>query len=542
MSRSRASAPPTATVVFQPQGEHIEVPLGTSVLDAATAAGLAIESLCAGQGTCGKCRIQVLAGDVGEPDASERHHLSAAELQAGFRLACLVSVAGPLTIRVPEGARRHAQRIIVEGEEGRHLYFILDGQVRVTTINRAGRHIVLNRLERGDFFGEGSLFTGRPRSATVEALTSCWTLQMLREDMHKHLQSAPALREALYRAHQSRQMVTVLSRVPLFSNLSREDREHLTTYFTPRSYPRHEVVIREGEPDCSLFLIAWGQAAVVQDYGSEQEQALTILKEGDFFGEMALALQQPRSATVWALTHLDVLELPAPAFETLLEERPALRDAIEQVVADRLRRTLEVRADRRRAQVLNQVVSGEATVADRLLVRERMRCPQGCRRCEEACRERFGRSRLHLDGIVLGYVTIPVACRHCLHPECVPACPVEALEWDEDGRLFVNERCHGCGRCVQACPYGAIEMVQITPEPARGLLGRLLAGLLGQDVDVEEGAGPPIRAEKCDLCRDYAALACLEACPTGALKQVRAEEYFGLPPFKPDGPVDGGSP
>jgi CRP-like cAMP-binding protein/Fe-S-cluster-containing hydrogenase component 2 len=453
-----------------------------------------------------------------------------ATLEELSRLPCLVGIpTEEVALLVPLLTFRAfspEQRIIAEGEEGRHLYFILDGQVRVTTTDRAGRRVLLSVLERGDFFGEGSLFTGRPRSATVEAIVPCWTLQVPRQELNGCLQQAHNLREALYRAHRSRQTVTALSRVSLFSTLPREERQELAAHFIPRTYPRHEIVIREGEPDRSLFLIAWGQATVVQDYGTPQEQALTILEVGDFFGEMALALQRLRTATVWALTRLEVLELPGPAFQSLLEERPALRQAVEQVAAERLRRVLEIHADPQRAQVLNQVVSGEAAVADQLLVRERMRCPQGCRRCEEACRQRFGHSRLNLDGVVLGCLTIPVACRQCLYPECVPACPVAALEWDQAGRIFVNERCQGCGLCARACPYGAIEMVKITPEPSQGLFGRLLARLLGQEAEPLPGEAP-IRAEKCDLCRDYPSPACLDVCPTDALKLVQVEEYFG---------------
>jgi len=431
------------------------------------------------------------------------------------------------------------QRIITEGEEGDHLYFMLAGQVRVTTNDRAGRQVLLSLMERGDFFGEGSLFTGRPRSATVEALTPCSTLQVPREAWNRHLEQAPTLRAAIHCAHQTRQTVTALSRVPIFGALTREEREQLAALLIPRTCARHDIVIHEGAMDRSFFLITWGQAVAVQGYGTPQEQVLTIMEAGDFFGEMALLLSAPRAATVWALTRLELLELPEPAFQHLLEERQAMSQAIEQVIAQRLERVMLVRADRRMAQVLNQVViRGEAAVTDRLLVRERTRCPQGCRRCEEACQSRFGHSRLHLDGVIVGYLTIPTACRQCLYPECVPACPAEALEWDNDGRLFVNERCQGCGRCARACPYGAIEMVEVTPEPHRGLLGRLLANLLGQEAPASR-AEAAARAEKCDLCRDFPDLACLASCPTGALKQVNVEDYFGVrfspPPERPGG-------
>lgn len=455
-----------------------------------------------------------------------------------MRLPCFVGLpeaeVAPLVPLLTFRVFDPQQRIVIEGEEGAHLYWIVSGQVRVTTRDRAGRTVLLSILERGDFFGEGSLFSGQRRSATVEAITACTTLQVPRSEFEEHLRQAPLLRAALYKAHQSRQTVTALSRVPLFSGLSREERQTLASFLVPRIFPRHEVVIREGELDRSLYIITWGQAAAVQGYGTDREQALTIMEAGDFFGEMALLLSQPRSATVWTLTRLEVLELPEESFQRLLAENVGLCQAIEQIVAGRLQRVIEVRGDRRMAQVLNQaVIRGEAAVTDRLLLRERERCPQGCRRCEEACRERFGRSRIHLDGMIMGYLAIPTACRHCLYPECVTVCPVEALEWDEAGRLFVNERCTGCSRCVRACPYGAIEMVQVAPGLARGPLGRLLAELLRRGSELPP-PDAPARAEKCDLCRDYPDQACLAACPTGALKQVRVEEYFGVR-FRPQG-------
>lgn len=460
----------------------------------------------------------------------ERSSQALAELQ---RLPCLAEIPeaeiAPLVPLLTFRTFFPQQRIIVEGEEGGHFFFILEGQIRVSTTDQAGRQVFLATLERGDFFGEGSLFTGRPRSATVEAVTTCWTLQTPRDALRQYLEGAPALRAALYEAHRQRQIVTALSRVPIFSALPRAQRLELATYLTPRSYPRQSVIIREGDLDRSLFLIAWGQAAVVQGDRTDEEQALTLLEPGDFFGEMALLLQRPRTATVRSLTHLEVLELPATSFQTLLDQWPLLRRSVEQVVSDRLRRTLEVQVDPQMAQVLNQFVLGEAAVSNRLLIRERMRCPRGCRRCEEACRQRFGHSRIHLDGVVLGYLAIPVACRHCLYPACVEVCPFDALEWDKDGRLFINERCQGCGQCARACPYGAIEMAQITPEPAQGLLGRLLAGILGQDGGESPDSPRPLHPEKCDLCRGYPEQACLAACPTGALKLVNAEEYFAVP-------------
>ena len=85
-------------VAFAPEGQMTQVPAGTSLLDAATAAGLQIDAPCGGQGRCGRCKVTV-AGEGRERRANAR--LTAAEVAAGMALACQAFVTGPVEVTLP---------------------------------------------------------------------------------------------------------------------------------------------------------------------------------------------------------------------------------------------------------------------------------------------------------------------------------------------------------------------------------------------------------------------------------------------------------
>lgn len=88
-------------VKFEPQGKTVFVLRGTNVVEAAARAGIPMNTVCGGQGTCGKCRVRVVDGAC-EPTGAERALLSQADIIDGVRLACQTCICEPLTIEVPE--------------------------------------------------------------------------------------------------------------------------------------------------------------------------------------------------------------------------------------------------------------------------------------------------------------------------------------------------------------------------------------------------------------------------------------------------------
>ncbi|HLY51153.1 MAG TPA: ASKHA domain-containing protein [Solirubrobacteraceae bacterium] len=85
---------------FLPEGAEVRVPSGTPVFDAASWNAIAIDSTCGGHGTCKKCKVRVVSGDVPVSSVDPRA-FTAEELREGWRLACRAPARGDLVIEVP---------------------------------------------------------------------------------------------------------------------------------------------------------------------------------------------------------------------------------------------------------------------------------------------------------------------------------------------------------------------------------------------------------------------------------------------------------
>lgn len=110
-----SSARSEVRIIFRPAGRSARVPVGTPVTKAAEQAGVAIEQVCGGRGTCGKCRVRVISGELSPPADSERRHLSVEELEAGYRLACQAAVLKDTTVEVEWASASAGVSILVEG-------------------------------------------------------------------------------------------------------------------------------------------------------------------------------------------------------------------------------------------------------------------------------------------------------------------------------------------------------------------------------------------------------------------------------------------
>lgn len=176
-----------------------------------------------------------------------------------------------------------------------------------------------------------------------------------------------------------------------------------------RQYSQGEVIIHEGDYGDSFFQILSGSAAVVKGCGTPDEKILTVLGEGDYFGEMAVLEGYTRSATIRALEDgTAVNDIPAADMRTYFEEQPDKIMALMKHLSGRIRQLTidykEVNA------VLEEIGCGEAAEQnDGLLARIRRFLEEADRRPMKAVSEKTLQmiSEGHADGFAKNVNTFP---------------------------------------------------------------------------------------------------------------------------------------
>ena len=130
---------------------------------------------------------------------------------------------------------------------------------------------------------------------------------------------------------------TVLKAVPLFSGLPDEQLRALTTMVMRRSVPRNSTIMAAGDATDSLYIVLSGRLKVMMSDEDGKEVILSILGPGEFFGEMGLIDDSPRSASVIAIEPCELLAIAKRDFKTCLADNFEMSMAVMRGLVRRLR-------------------------------------------------------------------------------------------------------------------------------------------------------------------------------------------------------------
>jgi CRP/FNR family transcriptional regulator, cyclic AMP receptor protein len=129
----------------------------------------------------------------------------------------------------------------------------------------------------------------------------------------------------------------MLRSVPLFASFSEEPLRMLTTVVTRRSVTRSTIIMAAGDPTDSLYIVLSGRLKVMMSDADGKEVILTILGPGEFFGEMGLIDDAPRSASVVAIEPCELLAITRRDFKKCLAENVEMSVAVMRGLVRRLR-------------------------------------------------------------------------------------------------------------------------------------------------------------------------------------------------------------
>jgi|GEM_PF-293491 len=212
--------------------------------------------------------------------------------------------------------------IIQQDDVDEEAYIIRQGEVEVWVEDRIGERRLIAVLGPGNFFGELALLEDAQRSASVIATGEVDLLVLGRPLFKMFVERYGDTREKLVEAIR---ILRVIQGFPLFEEFSTGEMATVAGKFRLKNYEEGSDIVVQGEVGEEFYVIQTGSAEVFVEQGLETEQVRTM-RAGEFFGEIALLQDVPRTATVRAAEPLTVFALDKTDFLALLGGNPfALR-------------------------------------------------------------------------------------------------------------------------------------------------------------------------------------------------------------------------
>jgi CRP-like cAMP-binding protein len=131
---------------------------------------------------------------------------------------------------------------------------------------------------------------------------------------------------------------SVLAKIPIFKDLSKKELRSIERILHRRSYKSDEVLFREGDPGVGMYIIESGRVNITLGH---ENKLLAVLSDNEFFGEIALLSETPRTATATSVANSSILGFFQSDLFGLLETNPRMGNKIllrlAQMIGDRLR-------------------------------------------------------------------------------------------------------------------------------------------------------------------------------------------------------------
>lgn len=142
-------------------------------------------------------------------------------------------------------------------------------------------------------------------------------------------------------APSSPEVVDLLTRVPVFATLERDDLQRIAMLAVPRQFEPGQVVFRKGDQSDTCYIVRSGHARAVREHPDGRTITLATFGPGDIFGELAMFEDERRSATVEAIEQTSAVAVLGPDMRRLMSIHPQISMRLAIALGRRLRETNE---------------------------------------------------------------------------------------------------------------------------------------------------------------------------------------------------------
>ena len=422
--------------------------------------------------------------------------------------------------------------LYTQHDTGDSFFVVASGAVVLSAVRRgAEAPTVVRTARRSETFGDDATLPGRVRRMTATAAEPSVIAEIPVTVYRRAVgRSGTEVADQEQRILLRRATLDLLRTMAFTAELPDTDLGLVLDAVRYETFERGDHIYHEGDTAQHFYLIASGLVQL-QNEEEESVHVCAYLTTGDFFGDDELLEKQPRLVSAVAMGSCHVMSMPASALRTLADRNPGVLPRLRRLALDRQASQRAVVADacNHTRHVFKDLYRMQ--MARSLLTIDQDACVR-CGHCSWACASMYGVARLVRRGdkvltrvgsdAVDKNLLIPNSCQHCKNPVCMIDCPTGAIGRDPEGEVFIREElCTGCGSCSKACPW---ENIRMAPRDKNAPLAQSLQQSVTTTRSLTELFSEV--AVKCDLCRNYEAPACVQACPTSAIARLEPTQDF----------------
>jgi CRP-like cAMP-binding protein len=254
------------------------------------------------------------------------------------------SADNTITLPDPNTSRNHAKLVFTDGK------WVVEDLGSANGILIGGQRVNRVVLKSGDIFKIGGItfrFIEKELSARSDQLFE--TVQILAtasEDLDFEVSEDKGVEKEVQKSKPwSERLQEAVAAIPFFSPLNADERKKLADEATLHVFNAGEMIIREGDPGRSIYVILDGQVRVFTRDHRGEELELAVLEVSQFFGEMSFLNGKPRSGSVMAVDTSVIVELGYTSMRRVVKEHPTVKKVLVEYYQQRLGSTEQKRAE-----------------------------------------------------------------------------------------------------------------------------------------------------------------------------------------------------